>query len=50
MIWDYRTGQRLQRIYAPGMYSIALSPDGTRVAGSYADEIYVYSLETGHPP
>jgi WD40 repeat protein len=45
MIWDYRSGRRIQRIYGPGMSYIALSPDKTRVAGSFAGELYIYSLE-----
>jgi hypothetical protein len=44
VISDYRTGQIIQRIAAPGMNRIARAPDGTRVVGRFADELYVYSL------
>jgi WD40 repeat protein len=50
IVWDYRSGQRIQRIYGPGMAHIALAPDGTRVAGGFLDEIYVYSIGAAHEP
>ena len=50
MIWNYRTGELIQRIYAPGMNLIALSPDATRIVGGFFDEIYVYSLNASLKP
>jgi hypothetical protein len=45
LVWDYQAGQLIQRIYAPGMGTIALSPDATRIAGGFLDEMYLYSVE-----
>lgn len=46
-VWNLRTGRLVQRLPSRGMLSTALSPDGTRFAGVYADQLFVYSLNRG---
>lgn len=43
-VWNYRTGQLLQSLSAPGVLSIIPSPDRKRIAVQFLDELRIYSI------
>src|SRR5206468_3397663 len=48
-VWDAQTGRKLLdlKLNRPGLYGVAYSPDGKRLAGNLGEELKVWDAQTG---